>query len=119
MRGTETHATSPERLSTPTYPRRLDAWHPEASLASWHSVWSCRHGEDLCDVGPCYLSVSRKHVTGPSTDAELGWCVERGIAPLTAERCCWELYVRWMQEGRRDKRGHNVKRGPTAARPGL
>jgi integrase/recombinase XerD len=35
--------------------------------------------------------------------AYLGWCAERGIAPLAADRRHLELYVRWMQETRRYK----------------
>jgi integrase/recombinase XerD len=35
--------------------------------------------------------------------ALLGWCAERGIEPLCAERRHLELYVGWMQEARRYK----------------
>jgi site-specific recombinase XerD len=33
----------------------------------------------------------------------LGWCAERDIEPLGAQRQHLELYVRWMQETRRYK----------------
>jgi integrase/recombinase XerD len=33
----------------------------------------------------------------------LGWCAERGLEPLAAQRPHIELYIRWMQEIRRFK----------------
>ena len=33
----------------------------------------------------------------------VGWCAERGLDPLAAQRPHLELYVRWMQEVRRFK----------------
>jgi integrase/recombinase XerD len=32
-----------------------------------------------------------------------GWCTERGLDPLAAQRPHLELHVRWMQEVRRFK----------------
>jgi integrase/recombinase XerD len=49
-----------------------------------------------------YTGVSRLHT---ESDLRLffGWCAERSLAPLTAQRAQIELYLRWMQEVRRVK----------------
>ena len=45
---------------------------------------------------------SRVH-TESDLRAFVAWCDERGLDPLAAQRAHVELYVRWMQEVRRDK----------------
>lgn len=40
---------------------------------------------------------SREH-TESGLRCYLGWCAERGLAPLAARRPHLELYIRWMQE---------------------
>jgi integrase/recombinase XerD len=47
-----------------------------------------------------FKGLSRQH-TDSDLRAFLGWCAERGIEPLSAQRRHLELYVRWMQEARR------------------
>jgi integrase/recombinase XerD len=70
-------------------------------------------GEATPPVGPrlplavaAYLArfrgLSREH-TESDLRAYLGWCAERDIEPLGAQRQHLELYVRWMQETRRYK----------------
>lgn len=49
-----------------------------------------------------YTGASRIH-TESDLRSYLTWCLERGLAPLEAQRAHIELYVRWMQEVRRFK----------------
>ena len=49
-----------------------------------------------------FTGLSRQH-TASDLRAFLGWCAERDIEPLGAQRQHLELYVRWMQETRRYK----------------
>jgi site-specific recombinase XerD len=49
-----------------------------------------------------FTGLSRQHTTS-DLRAYLGWCAERDIEPLGAQRQHLELYVRWMQETRRYK----------------
>ena len=49
-----------------------------------------------------YKGLSRSH-TASDLRVFLGWCTERGLEPLAAQRPHIELYVRWMQEVRRFK----------------
>ena len=49
-----------------------------------------------------YKGTSRVH-TESDLRIYFGWCAERGLDPLAAERPHLELYVRWMQEVRRFK----------------
>ena len=49
-----------------------------------------------------YKGLSRSH-TESDLRVFLGWCTERGLEPLAAQRPHIELYVRWMQEVRRFK----------------
>lgn len=49
-----------------------------------------------------YKGLSRSH-TESDLRVFLGWCTERGLEPLAAQRPHIELYVRWMQEIRRFK----------------
>jgi len=49
-----------------------------------------------------YKGLSRSH-TESDLHVFLGWCTERGLDPLAAQRPHIELYVRWMQEVRRFK----------------
>jgi integrase/recombinase XerD len=46
--------------------------------------------------------LSRSH-TESDLRVFLGWCTERGLEPLAAQRPHIELYIRWMQEVRRFK----------------
>jgi hypothetical protein len=49
-----------------------------------------------------YKGLSRSH-TESDLRVFLGWCTERGLEPLVAQRPHIELYIRWMQEVRRFK----------------
>jgi site-specific recombinase XerD len=49
-----------------------------------------------------FRGLSREH-TASDLRVFLGWCAERDIEPLGAQRQHLELYVRWMQETRRYK----------------
>jgi integrase/recombinase XerD len=49
-----------------------------------------------------FKGTSREH-TESDLRCYLGWCAERGLDPLAAQRPHLELYIRWMQEIRRFK----------------
>jgi len=49
-----------------------------------------------------YRGLSRDH-TASDLRVFLGWCAERNLDPLAAQRAHLELYVRWCQEVRRFK----------------
>ena len=49
-----------------------------------------------------YKGTSRIHAES-ALRIYFGWCAERGLDPLAAQRPHLELYVRWMQEVRRFK----------------
>jgi integrase len=49
-----------------------------------------------------YKGQSRVH-TDSDLRSYLGWCSDRGLNPLQAQRAHLELYLRWMQEVRRYK----------------
>jgi integrase/recombinase XerD len=47
-----------------------------------------------------YKGQTRVH-TASDLSSYLNWCLERGLAPLEAQRTHVELYLRWLQEVRR------------------
>jgi len=49
-----------------------------------------------------FKGLSREH-TGSDLRVFMGWCAEREVDPLAAQRRQLELYVRWLQETRRYK----------------
>jgi integrase/recombinase XerD len=46
---------------------------------------------------------SSRYHTESDLRCYMAWCAERGLDPLAARRPHLELYIRWMQEGRRFK----------------
>jgi hypothetical protein len=48
-----------------------------------------------------YKGLSRAH-TNSDLQVSLRWCAERHLAPLTVRRVDVELFVRWLEEVRRN-----------------